>query len=374
MAAMDSQVIPFLDLKAQYEGIKEEILASVSATLASTQYALGSEVSAFEEEFAAYSGARFGVGTNSGTSALHLALLAAGVGPGDEVITVSCTFVATVAAIDYVGARPVFVDVEPRTLTMDATQVEAAITERTKVILPVHLHGHPADLDSILRIARRHKLVVIEDAAQAHGAEYKGHRVGSIGELTCFSFYPGKNLGACGEGGMVLTNDEHYAHSVRMLRDWGQEVKYHHVRKGFNYRMEGIQAAILRVKLRHLEAWTERRRQHANHYNKLLADSGVQTPTEMPGVRHVYHIYAVRNPQRDRLLETLKAKQIQIGIHYPIPVHLQQAYGEFGYAAGDLPVTEKAATELLSLPMFPELQNEQIEAVSSAVREVLHGD
>lgn len=247
---MDSQqIIPFLDLKTQYQDIKEEVLAAVSATLASTQYALGSEVSAFEEEFAAYSGAKFGVGTNSGTSALHLALLAAGVGSGDEVITVSCTFVATVAAIGYVGARPVFVDVEPRTLTMDAAQIEAALTERTKVILPVHLHGHPADLDPIQDIARRHKLLVIEDAAQAHGAEYKGRRVGSVGELTCFSFYPGKNLGACGEGGIVLTNDENYARTMRILRDWGQEEKYHHVRKGFNYRMDGIQGAILRVKL-----------------------------------------------------------------------------------------------------------------------------
>ncbi|MGH8613182.1 MAG: DegT/DnrJ/EryC1/StrS family aminotransferase [Gammaproteobacteria bacterium] len=368
------QVIPFLDLKTQYEGIKEEILAAVSATLASTQYTLGSEVSAFEEEFAAYSGARFGVGVNSGTSALHLALLAAGVGPRDEVITVSCTFVATVAAIDYVGARPVFVDVEPGTLTMDAAQIEAAITERTKAILPVHLHGHPADLDPIRDIACRHNLQVIEDAAQAHGAEYKGRRVGSIGELTCFSFYPGKNLGACGEGGMVLTNDESYAHTLRILRDWGQEAKYHHVRKGFNYRMDGIQGAILRVKLRHLEAWTEARRQHAADYNKVLADSGVQTPIEMSDARHVYHIYAVRSRERDKLLEALKATGIQIGIHYPIPVHLQPAYREFEYAAGDLPVTEKAAGELLSLPMFPELQLEQIEAVSRTVREVLDGE
>ncbi len=365
-------MIPFLDLKAQYATIKDDIQSAVNATLASTQVILGKEVAAFEEEFASYSGGKFGIGVNSGTSALHLALLAAGVGAGDEVITVSCTFVATVAAIDYTGARPVFVDVDPRTLNMDVSQVEAAITDRTKVILPVHLHGQPADLDPILAIARRHKLVVIEDAAQAHGAEYKGRRVGSIGDLGCFSFYPGKNLGACGEGGMVVTNNEEYAHTIRMLRDWGQERKYHHVLKGFNYRMEGVQGAVLRVKLRHLDAWTEARRRHAAYYNELLADSGVKMPEEMPYVRHVYHVYAVRTAARDKLQDALQAREIQTGIHYPIPVHLQKAYEEFGYGAGDLPVTEKAAAELLSLPMFPELQDAQIETVCNAVREAVH--
>jgi len=367
-------MIPFMDLKAQYESIKDEVLSAVSATLASTQFVLGKEVAAFEEEFAAYSGGKFGIGVNSGTSALHLALLAAGIGPGDEVITVSCTFVATVAAIDYAGARPVFVDVEPQTLNMDPRQVEAAITTRTKAIMPVHLHGQPADLDPILAIARRHGLKVIEDAAQAHGAEYKGKRAGSIGDLGCFSFYPGKNLGAYGEGGMVVTNSEDYAHIIRLLRDWGQERKYHHVLKGFNYRMDGVQGAILRVKLRHLEAWTEARRQHAAYYNTLLADAGVQTPTEMPYARHVYHVYGVRVSERDRVQEALQAKGIQTGIHYPIPVHLQKAYENFGGGRGDLPVTEKAAAELLSLPMFPELQNAQIEAVCGVVREaVAHG-
>ena len=371
---MDAEcMVPFLDLKAQYESLREEIGAAVSRTLASADYVLGSEVSAFEEEFAGYIGTRFAVGVNSGTSALHLALLAAGVGPGDEVITVSCTFVATVAAIDYTGARPVFVDVEPETLNMDVTQVEAALTERTKALLPVHLHGHPADLDPILDIARRNNLVVIEDTAQAHGAEYKGRRTGALGDLGCFSFYPGKNLGACGEGGMVVTNNESHAHAIRKLRDWGQERKYHHVLKGYNYRMEGVQGAILRVKLRHLDAWTDARRQHAVSYNEALQDTDLRTPTEAAYAKHVYHVYAVRTPKRDRVQQFLQTRKISTSIHYPIPVHLQKAYIEFGYKAGDLPVTERAADQLLSLPMFPELRNGQIEAACAAVLEGLNG-
>ncbi len=366
-------MIPFVDLRAQYESIKEELQSAVSATLASGEFVLGREVAAFEEEFAAYSGARFGVGLNSGSSALHLALLAAGVGRGHEVITVASTFVATAAAVDYTGARPVFVDVDPATLTMDTAQVEAAITDRTRAILPVHLHGQTADLDPILEIARRRGLRVIEDAAQAHGAEYKGRRVGSIGDLGCFSFYPGKNLGACGEAGMVVTDDPELARTVRMLRDWGQERKYHHVLKGFNYRMEGLQGAILRVKLRHLDAWTAARRRHASRYDELLADAGVQKPVEKPYARHVFHVYAVRTPKRDRLQEFLHTRGIQTSIHYPIPVHLQKAYAEFGGRAGDLPVTERAASELLSLPMFAELQPSQIEAVCATVHEALDG-
>lgn len=362
-------MIPFLDLKAQYESIKDEILSAVSTTLASTQFVLGKEVAAFEEEFATYSGSKFGIGVNSGTSALHLALLAAGVKPGDEVITVSCTFVATVAAIDYTGARPVFVDVDPLTHNMNPTQVEAAITERTRVIMPVHLHGQTADLDPILEIARRYRLLVIEDAAQAHAAEYKGRRVGSIGDLGCFSFYPGKNLGAYGEGGMVVTDNEEFARTIRMLRDWGQARKYHHVLKGFNYRMEGVQGAILRVKLRHLDAWTEARRHHAAVYNELLAGIDVQKPVEMSYAKHVYHVYAIRTPKRDSMQESLQAQGIQTGIHYPIPVHLQKAYADFGYGLGDLPVTERASNELLSLPMFAELEDRQIEVVCAAVRE-----
>jgi dTDP-4-amino-4,6-dideoxygalactose transaminase len=364
-------MIPFVDLKAQYESIRSEIEKAVIDTLASTQFVLGKEVAAFEEEFADYSGGKFGVAVNSGTSALHLALLASGVQPGDEVITVSCTFVATVAAIDYARAKPVFVDVDPVTLNMDPNLIEAAITEKTKAIMPVHLHGQSADLDSINEIAKKHGLVVIEDAAQAHGAEYKGKRIGSIGDLGCFSFYPGKNLGAYGEGGMVVTNNEQYAETLRMLRDWGQEKKYHHVLKGFNYRMDGIQGAILRVKLKHLEAWTEARRSHAAQYTSLLGNiPGIQIPVEKDYARHVYHVYALRTAARDALQNALQENDIHSGIHYPIPVHLQKAYSEFGDGQGSLPITEQAANELVSLPMFPELREDQVKAVCEVINAI----
>ncbi len=263
-------LIPFVDLKAQYASIKPEVDAAILGILESCQFTLGSEVEKFEEEFAAYCSAKLGVGVNSGTSALHLALLAAGIGPGDEVITVPFTFVATVAAIHYVGATPVFVDIAPDTFTMDPAGLESAITPRTKAILPVHLYGHPADMDPILELAKKHGLIVIEDAAQAHGAEYKGRRAGSMGDMGCFSFYPGKNLGAYGEGGMVITNDPEYARKIRMLRDWGAEKKYHHVLKGYNFRLEAIQAAVLRVKLKYLEKWTEARRAAAAYYDEKL--------------------------------------------------------------------------------------------------------
>jgi len=364
-----SKPVPFLDLKAQYQSIKAEIQPAVNKILESCSFVLGEEVAAFEREFAAYQNASNGIAVNTGTSALHLALLAAGVGPGDEVITVSYTFVATVAAIVYTGAKPVFVDIDPKTLTMDVSKVEAAITPRTKVILPVHIHGHPADMDPIMEIARRHGLTVIEDACQGHGAEYKGRRVGSIGHLGCFSFYPGKNLGAYGEGGMVVTNDQKHAQTIRLLRDWGAESKYRHTLKGYNYRMEGMQGAILRVKLRHLEKWTDARRKHAVRYNDLLTGSGVKTPHEMPSNRHVYHIYAIRVPQRDAFQNALTARGINTGIHYPIPVHLQPAYADLGYKAGDFPHTEAASNEVLSLPMFAELSPVQQERVSKAVRE-----
>jgi dTDP-4-amino-4,6-dideoxygalactose transaminase len=360
-------MVPFVDLKAQYHTIQKEIDVAIARVLETSQFVLGQEVSSFEEEFAAYCQARYGVGVNSGTSALHLALLAAGVGPGDEVVTIPFTFVATVAAVCYTGAKPVFVDIEPESFTMDVTQIEKAINKRTKAILPVHLYGQPADMDPILDIARRHKVKVIEDAAQAHGAEYKGKRVGSLGDLGCFSFYPGKNLGAYGEGGMIVTNNPEYARTVRMLRDWGQERKYYHDLKGYNYRLEGMQGAILRVKLRHLEAWIEARRKHAAQYNETLPDRGVQIPKEMPYARHVYHIYGIRTPQREGLQGSLNGKGIQTGIHYPIPVHLQKAYADLGYRNGDFPHSEQAANEVLSLPMFAELTKAQI---SSVVREI----
>jgi dTDP-4-amino-4,6-dideoxygalactose transaminase len=359
-------MIPFLDLKAQYNSIRAEVNAAIQGVLDSCQFTLGSEVEAFEQEFAAYSGASHGIGVNTGTSALHLALLAAGVGPGDEVITVPFTFVATVAAIRYTGATPVFVDIEPHSFTLDPAALEAAITPRTKAILPVHLYGHPADMDPILAIARRHGLVVIEDAAQAHGAEYKGRRVGSLGDLACFSFYPGKNLGACGEGGMVVTDDPHYTKTLRMLRDWGAERKYHHTLLGYNFRMEGIQGAVLRVKLRYLENWTEARRAAAVHYNQLFQGSGVQTPEAMPWARHVYHVYAVRSPDRARWQASLEAQGIQTGIHYPFPIHLLPAHADLGYTAGAFPHAERAALEVLSLPIYPELTAAQREAVVAA--------
>jgi dTDP-4-amino-4,6-dideoxygalactose transaminase len=364
-------MIPFVDLKAQYRSIKAEIDEAVLRVLESSQFILGPEVAAFEAEFAAYSGAKLGIGVNSGTSALHLALLAAGVGPGDEVITTPFTFVASVAAIRYVGARPVFVDIDPRTYTINPGGIEAVITERTKAILPVHLYGQPADMDPILEIARRRNLVVIEDAAQAHGAEYKGRRCGSLGDMACFSFYPSKNLGACGEGGMVVTNNTEYARTIRMLRDWGAEKRYHHQLKGYNYRLEGIQGAVLRVKLRHLDEWTAARRSVAARYTKLLSEAQLGTPlltpTEMPYARHVFHVYAIMTPQRDHLAAELAAQGIQSAIFYPIPIYELPAHADLGYVRGDFPVTERATAQELSLPIFPELQPDQVEQIAGIV-------
>lgn len=362
-------MVPFVDLKAQYQSIKTEVDAAIASVLESGQFILGDEVTAFEEEFAAYCDARFGIALNSGTSALHLALLAANIGPGDEVITVPFTFVATVAAIRYTGARPIFVDIEPASYTMNVDQIEGAITTQTKAILPVHLYGQPAHMGPILEIARRHGLVVIEDAAQAHGAEYEGRRVGAIGDLGCYSFYPGKNLGAYGEGGMVTTNNPDYANTIRMLRDWGQERRYEHSLKGYNYRMDGLQGAILRVKLRHLEAWTEARRKNAAHYNQLLSDDGIQTPRQMSYARHVYHVYAIRTSHRAALQQKLHAHGVQTGIHYPTPVHLQEAHADLGYGSGDFPFAEQAAAEVLSLPMFAELMTDQQEKVAWVLRQ-----
>ena len=361
-------MIPYLDLPAQYRSIKPEVDDAVQRVLASAHFALGPDVEAFEQAFAAYCATAEAIAVNSGTSALHLALLACGIGPGDEVITVPFTFVATVAAIEYAGARPVLVDVEPGTLTMDPAQLERAITPQTKAVMPVHLFGQPADMDPILQIAQRRGLRVIEDAAQAHGAEYKGRRCGSIGDVAAFSFYPGKNLGAYGEGGAVVTSDPALAAPIRLLRSWGEERRYEHRLKGFNYRMDGIQGAILGVKLRHLEAWTEARRSRAALYDRLLAASTLRTPVVRRDCRHVYHCYVVRTANRDYVRQMLADQQIQTGVHYPIPVHLQPAYADLGYSAGDFPVAEAAAREVLSLPIFPEMTDAQVEAVASALR------
>jgi dTDP-4-amino-4,6-dideoxygalactose transaminase len=364
-------MIPFVDLKSQYNSIKDEINTAVLSVLDSTQFILGDEVLALEQEFAAYCSAEHGVALNTGTSALHLALLAAGIGAGDEVITVPFTFVATVSAIAYTGATPVFVDIDPVSYTMDVNQIEKAITAKTKAIMPVHLYGQPADMDPIMEIAHRHGLKVIEDAAQAHRSEYKGRRVGSIGDIGCFSFYPGKNLGAYGEGGMAVTNNPEYAQKMRMLRDWGQDGRYNHVMKGYNYRMDGIQGAILRVKLRYLDRWTDARRTHAAQYDALLADSGLKTPVAMPYGHHVYHVYVLRVPQREALQQKLNEQGIQIGIHYPIPVHLQKAFADLGHHKGDFPESELVAAEVLSLPMYPELSEAQINVIATAVGESL---
>jgi dTDP-4-amino-4,6-dideoxygalactose transaminase len=366
-------VIPYLDLKAQYQALKPEVDEAVLRVLASTEYVLGSEVAKFEEEFSAYSGAKFGIGVNSGTSALHLALLAAGVGPGDEVITVPYTFVATTAAIRYTGATPVFVDIDPVTYMIDVNAIKAKITLRTKAILPVHLYGQPCDMDAICEIARRHNLIVIEDAAQAHGAEYKGRRAGSIGDMAIFSFYPGKNLGAYGEGGLVTTNSAEHAQKIKLLRNWGTENRYFHNLKGFNYRMEGIQGAVLRVKLRHLDAWTEARRERAGWYDELLANSGVVTPRALAHNRHVYHVYAIQTARREALAKTLESRQIQYGIHYPQPIHLSQAHADLGYKRGDFLVSESVCEQILSLPIYPELMRTQVEEVATAVRDA-HAD
>lgn len=366
-------MIPFVDLKAQYQSIRSEVNAAIQGVLDSCQFTLGGEVAAFEEEFARYCHTEHAIGVNSGTSALHLALLAAGIGAGDEVITVPFTFVATVAAVWYSGARPVLVDVDPETLTMDPRRIEEAVTPRTKAILPVHLHGQPADMDPILEIAKKKGLLVIEDAAQAHGAEYKSRRVGSIGDMGCFSFYPAKNLGAYGEAGMVVTTNDTFARTIRMLRDWGAERRYHHVLKGYNYRLEGIQGAVLRVKLRHLDAWTEARQKHARAYRALINGANVAVPVERPNVRHVYHIYAIRTKQRRAWQEVLDARGIQTGIHYPTPVHLLPAYSDLGYRLGDFPCSEEAAREVLSLPMFPELTDAQCREVASVVTSLGRG-
>lgn len=360
-------MIPFVDLKAQYASIKTEVNAAIQGVLDSCQFTLGPEVAALEQEYAKYCQVKHAVGVNSGTSALHLALLAAGIQPGDEVITVPFTFVATASAVHYCHAKPVLVDIDPRYFNMDPNRVEAAITPRTKAIMPVHLYGQPADMGPLREIARRRGLALIEDAAQAHGAEYKGRRVGTFGDMACFSFYPGKNLGAYGEAGMVVTDSDEHARTLRMLRDWGAEKKYEHVLKGYNYRMEGIQGAVLRVKMKHIEAWTESRRARAAQYDKLFAGSGVPTPQVMADVRHVYHIYAIRTQHRQKWMDALQAQGIQSGIHYPFPVHLLPAYADLGYKAGDFPHSEKAAKEVLSLPMFPELTPGQCEQVAQAV-------
>jgi dTDP-4-amino-4,6-dideoxygalactose transaminase len=362
-------MIPFVDLQAQYLAIKPEIDAAISEVLESAQFVLGPAVAAFEKQFARFCEAKHAVGVNSGTSAIHLALLALGVGPGDEVITVPHTFVATVAAIHYCGARPVYVDIDETSYTMDPAGLEKAITPRTKAILPVHLYGQSAPLDEIVAIGRRRGLRVIEDACQAHGTHHRGQRVGGLADAGSFSFYPGKNLGAYGEGGAVVTNDDAVAERIQLLRDWGAPRKYEHLLRGYNYRLEALQAAVLGVKLRHLDRWNAARASVADVYDQALSGTSVKPPQRVPWSDHVYHVYAVRTRERARLQSFLRERGIQTGIHYPTPCHLQPAYADPAYGSGSFPVSERVASEIFSLPMFPELGAHRAQAVAAAVRD-----
>jgi dTDP-4-amino-4,6-dideoxygalactose transaminase len=363
--------VPMSDLRGSYDSLGAEINEALLKAAASTNYILGPSVEAFEGDFARFVGAKHCVAVNSGTSALHLAMIGAGVGAGDEVITVPMTFIATAWGISYVGAKPVFVDVDPVTCTMDVGQVERRITSRTRAILPVHLYGQMADMGPLLEIGRRYGIPVIEDAAQAHGAAYDGNPAGSMGVSGCFSFYPGKNLGAFGEAGAVVVNDDAVAARMRSLRDHGQRQRYHHDEVGFNYRMDGIQGAVLGVKLKHLPAWTEARRRLAARYDELLGDLTLELPTESAGRRHVWHLYVALHPDRDRIRQELQARNIQSGLHYPVPLHLQKAYAHLGHNRGDFPVAERVADQCLTLPLFSEMTTGQQDAVVEVLRSVV---
>jgi len=359
--------IPLVDLKKQYQGIKEEVMAEIGRALDGMQLFLGKNVQAFESDFANYCGAEFGIGVGSGTEALYLALLACGVGPGDEVITVSNTFFATVEAIVLVGARPVLVDVDPDTYNMNTSLIEEKINRRTKAIIPVHLYGHVADMNPIMELAQAYQLKVIEDACQAHGAEYYGRRAGSLGHIGCFSFYFTKNLGAYGESGMILTSDTDIATKCRLLRDHGQDIKYKHAMVGFNGRLDEVQAAVLRVKLPHLDEWNDKRRSLAKAYETRLA-SLVVTPKEMPWARHVYYVYVIRTPERDQLRAYLETKGVATGMHYPIPIHRQEAWPACGGTKVFLPVTEMVTAQILSLPMYPELTEPEVGYICDCIQ------
>ena len=361
--------IPFVDLQAQYKTIAKEINAAIQGVLDRSDYVLGDEVRLFEEDFAKFIGATEAIGVGSGLDALELALRAYGIGPGDEVITAANTYIATVLAIIAAGARPVLADMDPSTYNISPTAIEAAITPRTRGIMPVHLYGQPADMEAILKIARKNKIIVIEDAAQAHGAMYANRRAGTWGHAAAFSFYPGKNLGAYGDGGAVTTNDPAIAEKIRQLRNYGQRVKYEHVVAGTNSRLDTIQAAILRVKLRHLDVWNAARQRHAAAYNSLLAGGPYVLPHVAAHRTHIFHLYVIETDNRRHAQEFLSAHGIATGIHYPIPIHMQEACKDFGYSRGDFPATEAAANRILSLPMYPELTEEQLDYVASSLRE-----
>jgi dTDP-4-amino-4,6-dideoxygalactose transaminase len=363
----EMETVPYLDLRAQYRTLRSEVLAALEEVCESTGFAQGPATLEFETKFAAYCGVDHCVSLNSGTTALHLALRCLDVGPGDEVITVSMTFIATAWAISYVGATPVFVDIDPVRRTLNPDHLEAAITSRTKAIIPVHLYGMPAEMDRIMAIAQRHGIPVIEDAAQAHGARYRGRRVGQFGKIACFSFYPGKNLGAYGEGGALVTNDASVAQRARSLRDHAQSQKYLHDEIGYNYRMDGFQGAVLSIKLKHLDEWNRARIDCARLYTELLKDSSYKLPAHISDSECVWHCYVIETPERDRIRSALQDVGIQSAIHYPVPIHLQKAYAHLDYRSGDLPVTEALCEHCLSLPIYPELSKEKISRVASVL-------
>lgn len=360
--------IPLVDLKVTFEPLKEQIFQAWEEALGGMRLFLGPNVQAFEKDFAAYCGVKHAIGVSDGTNAVHLALRSCGIGPGDEVITVSFTFIATTEAILLAGATPVFVDIDPQTFTMDVSQIESHITEKTRAILPVHLYGQCADMDPIMEIAGRHNLYVIEDACQAHGAEYKGRKAGSLGHIAAFSFYFTKNLGAYGEGGMVTTNDDGLARMVRMQRDHGSEKRYYHEHLGWNARLDELQAAVLRIKLPYLDQWNEERRAAANQYMQALQPLGLILPSEAVYNRHVYHLYVIRSQFRDKLREYLAENNVGSGIHYPVPNHLQKSFKELGYQPGTLPETEKLSNEILSLPIYAGITPAQVDGVIDVVR------
>jgi dTDP-4-amino-4,6-dideoxygalactose transaminase len=359
--------VPFINLPEQHQALESQILSAITPIIRNAEFIMGKAVKEFETEFATFCGAKHCVSMNSGTAALHLALLALGIGEGDEVITAANTFIATCEGISFVGAKPVLVDCDPLTYNIDVTKIEKAITPRTKAIIPVHLYGQPADMDAILAIAKKHGLKVVEDACQAHGATYKGRRVGTFGDIGCFSFYPGKNLGAAGDGGATVTNDPELARKMRLYREHGSEQKYVHEVIGHNFRLDTIQAAILKIKLPLLEGWNKSRREKAAYYSQKLQEKGFVVPTEMAGVEHVYHLYIVQVKDRARVQKILSEHGIQSGIHYPKPIHLQEAYASLGIKAGAYPVSEQACELILSLPMFPEITREQQDAVIDAL-------
>ncbi len=365
---MSHQPVPYLDLKAQIKPLRAEIDAAIAKAIDNTSFCLGPDVVQFEKDFAKYCGAEHCVAFNSGTSAEHLGLMLLGVGQGDEVITTPYTFVATSWAISYVGAKPVFVDVDDATMNLNPKLIEQAITKKTKAVLPVHLYGQPFDVDGIREVCKKHNLPLMEDACQAHGAKYKGKMVGGLGEVSCFSFYPGKNLGAFGEGGALVTNNAEFAKRARSLREHGSTVRYYHDEVGFNYRMEGIQGAVLGIKLKHLAKWTSERQRVAKRYAELLADTPLQLPTQPSSAESVWHLYVVRHPQREELKKHLEANGVGCALHYPLPLHLQKCYAELGYKPGDFPNAEKAAAQCLSLPIYPELTEEQILRVVEVVK------